>query len=374
MARDGEVMLPVAKEIASKLGIDIDIGYLYAGRQVIKPATLRQYDDDTVDWIMHGAQFLTTREWLTRLNLTFEETRALQPDLPDANAIIGQENLAALRSLMSDKAFQALTISRSTEIRKRVTQYLQHCNLLDSTRCCIVDIGWRGTVLKALDELIGREHTRRHLFLYFGLHGLPAAQGELDARGYLFEHKPQQARGRGADLPCITSIMEIFCQADHGPVLAVESQGNTYVPRCGAHVTSDQWNIEIFQKYIHSFARSVQIDLLHDHAPDLRDLVESTLRRLLIQPTRQESSLIASIPFTNGPEGGGHAGVCRAYCLADLVTAYRVGGWPSIGLNWWIQGAQVITTPTMVLLIRISAKLGRLRAKFVRQKTQDPRR
>jgi FMN phosphatase YigB (HAD superfamily) len=360
MARDGEVMLPVARSIATKLGLEFDLGYLYAGRQVIKPASVLQFDASTLEWIMHGAEFLTVNDWLTRLNIGFEEAKSIQPELPERTTVIGRTGLALIRRLTADVAFQNLAIQRSAEIRTGVLQYLQDCGLMGDTSCCIVDIGWRGTVLKALDELLGHTHTSRHLYLYFGLHGLPATLASLQARGFLFEKTPHQACGRGADLPCLTSVMEIFCQADHGPVLGLRKENSTVLPRCGAHITSQSWNISQFQEYIRRFADAVPLSLMGPLQPDMRPLVEHLLRRLLTTPTNAEATLIAAVPFTNGPEGGGHAGVCRAYGMADLPISFRKGRWPYYGLNWWTEGAKVMTPTAVRTLVRVFAKLGRI--------------
>ena len=174
-ARDGQVMLRMARRIAPRLGIDIEMGYLYGGRQVVHLAALQRFDEASLKWMTGGAGVVSTAALLERVGLVPADVQdaLLRHGLP-AQGAIGWGRARAVDALFRDPQVQAAVLAVAARRHEDMHGYFGACGLVDGEPCAIVDIGWRGSVLRSMFELIGPEHAARHRFLYFGLLGRPA--------------------------------------------------------------------------------------------------------------------------------------------------------------------------------------------------------
>lgn len=364
MARDGEVMLPIARSIAERLQLDVDIGYLYGGRQVVKVAALRAIDDKAVQWICGGAGILTIAEVLARVGVEHTEFEEVCKEfgLP-TREVIGWPRMDALGRFLRDPRVSGRILAVAAQRRADVLDYFRECGLLGGERCCIVDIGWRGTVVKAIDELIGREASALHTYLYFGLYDKPVACAGLTLSAYLFDHGPDGRFGTGASLNALTAVMETFCQADHGPVMRLQRVDGEFRPVCKDETAAatTAWDVPYFQRQMATFAENVAIELCPQVDVDLRSLVAELLHHALERPTPEQARVLGGVQFIDDQAGSAAQPLAHAYRLADLRTAVNQGMRPWYGLNWWTEGAWALTSPRMKFWIRAAAKLGRLR-------------
>lgn len=364
MARDGQAMLPIAREISRRLEIDVDVGYLYGGRQVVKVAALRKIDDAALEWMTGGAWFLSIAEVLTRVGVDANEVQgALRDTGFTAEEPVGLERMQALRSFLSHPMVASKILAAASARRADVLEYFRQCGIIGGDRCCIVDIGWRGTVVKAIDELVGRSETRKHLFVYFGLYARPASCAGLNMTGYLFDAGGEKALGSGLDIPNLTSAMEIFCQADHGSVLALKRVGTGFEPVCRDEDASadGSWDVNYFQERLLTFAKHVNVELCIDPDADLRSPIAAGLRKVLSDPSEAQARLMGGIPFVDDQAGSVAHPFARPYRLSDLRQAFRAGDRPQYGMNWWTAGAWALTSRPVRFAVRAAAKSGRLR-------------
>lgn len=367
MARDGQVMLPIARSIAKRLQIDVEVGYLYGGRQVVKVAALRQIDETAVGWISGGGWFLSVAEVLMRVGVIASDvlTEILEFGLPESGPI-GFDRMPQLMQFLKYPSVANRILSSAAERRRDVLDYFRQCRLIDGEPCCVIDIGWQGTVLKAIRELIGAEETARHTYLYFGLFARPKECAGLDMRGYLFDGGGKEKKGLGFDIPSLSAAMEIFCQADHGSVLHLRRNDDRFDPVCRqeTRAAGDRWDIPFFQRRLAEFSNAVAIELCPDPDADLRALADQALRRALSDPTVEQANLMGSLPFADDQAGSATQPFAHPYGLSDLRQTFRDTRLPIYGMNWWVPGAWRLTDPRMRFLLKVAIRVGRLRRRW----------
>ena len=371
MARDGEVMLPVARTIARRLDIDVDVGYLYAGRQVVKVAALRALDDTAIKWITGGAGILSVADVLARVGVESEPLQeAIDACGLPARGAIGWEGMANLATFLRHPDVTSRILAVAAERRDDVLAYFRQCGLIGDERCCVVDIGWRGTVVKAIDELVGRPITQPHLYLYFGLYSRPPECAGLQMTGYLFDLDGESKRGIGSDIGALTATMETFCQADHGQVMRLRKTAGGFEPVCRpeAPAVEDAWDVGFFQQRVAEFAENVVVELCPQAGLDPRSLVAELLRYALDHPTADQAKVLGGVMFIDDQAGSAPQPLAHRYGISDLRSAFQQGGRPWYGLNWWSPGAWALTSRSMRVAIRAAAKLGKWRRRFGRSR------
>lgn len=363
-ARDGQVMLRMARRIASKLGVDIDMGYLYGGRQVVHLAGLYRIDEQALKWLTGGAGVITAGALLERVGLRVDQLAdALGRHGIPVDGVIGWQRMPALRAFFVDPSVQSAVLAVAASRRADMQDYFAACGLIGTEPCAVVDIGWRGSVLRSMFDILGTEHGARHHFLYFGLFGRPSDVPEARMSAYCFDLSGSTPRGTAHDVPSLMAVMEIFCQADHPQVVHVERRGDVHVPVLRqpppAHPTL--WNVDYFQSCLEAFADTVRVDLAVETDGDLRTMCERLLRMLMETPDEEEARVLGSVQYIDDQSGTTSQAFAQGYRLQDLRETARTGALPRKTLAWWTQGAWTLTTPAMRILLRVARRIGRWR-------------
>ena len=361
-ARDGQVMLRMARRIAPTLGIDLEMGYLYAGRQVVHLAGLQQIDKQALKWMTGGAGPLCADALLERVGLTVRElSEALLRHGIPREGPIGWERVAALNSFFLDEVVQTAVLAVAKDRRRDMRSYYSSCGLMGDLPCAVVDIGWRGSVLRSIFDIIGPTSAARHRFLYFGLFGRPADVPEANMTAFFFDASTAQTVGIGDDVPSLTGLMEIFCQADHAQVIHVEPSADGHVPllREPAKNAETRWDVNYFQDCLEDFAAAVSVGLAPDPGTDLRPMCDQLLRMLMTTPDQAEASVLGSVQFIDDQSGSTSQPFAEPYLLSDSRAAFRTGELPQKALATWPLGAWTLTPRKTRLLLRIARRLGR---------------
>lgn len=364
VSRDGQIMLRVARPLAAKLGMDVELGYLYGGRQVVNLAGLETVDDVALEWILGGAGAVTIADLLDRVGLHLDDVRTPlgRYDVP-LTGKIPWSKVESLKHFFQDAQVSEQVLRAAERQRAETRDYFASCGLMDGERCGIVDIGWRARVFRAIGKIIGAEHAARHTGLYFGLLGRPNPPPPGRLAAFLFDHGQDPPLGVGQDIPGLTGLMEIFCQADHGQVLSVNRLGAAYQPILRTPINScgPTWDIALFQKAVETFAETIDLEGAEDLDVDLRGLCEELLRTLLTQPTIDEARTLGGVLFTDDQTGSMSEPLAAPYGLGDCRGAFRSGEWPQKSFNWWAAGARTLTPPLVRACLSTARKLHPVR-------------
>ena len=364
VARDGQIMLKVARILAPKIGVDVEMSYIFAGRQVVNLAGLKTVDDRAIDWIVETAEILTIDDILERVDLKQSDVAAeLENHGLPSSGLIGAANVEALRRFVADPKVTARILRAGAQRREELRGYLASCGLMDGYRCGVVDIGWRGRVLQAISEIIGGEHALQHVGLYFGLFGKPNAAIARNMETFLFQIDDDGTRGTGHDIPSLAYTMEIFCQGDHGKVLSVRKNGNGYAPvlRSPETMCGPTWRVPQFQNLVEDYARTLAVDAAYYSFVDLRGMCDRLLRRLLRRPTLQQARVLGGFHYNDDQGGAVAQPFAAAYRLSDAWSTLRAGNFPKKSHVWWEYGALALTRPWLRKTLRLVCLIGRAR-------------
>lgn len=360
-ARDGQVLLRMARRIAPKLGIELEMGYLYAGRQVVHLAGLQRIDEQALKWMTGGAGPLCANALLERVGLAASDlSDALRRHGIPSEGAIGWERVPALNGFFRDEAVQTAVLEVAKDRRRDMRSYFASCGLMGDLPCAVVDIGWRGSVLRSIFDIIGPTCAVRHRFLYFGLYARPVDVPEADMTAFCFDASTTPSIGVGNDVPSLTGLMEIFCQADHAQVIHVEPSADGHVPRLRAPASSaaSRWDVSYFQDCLEGFASAVQVEFCPDPGADLRPMCDQLLRMLMTAPDQVEVSVLGSVQFVDDQSGSTPQPFAEPYLLSDCRAAFRTGTLPQKALATWPRGAWALTPRNTRVLLRIAQRLG----------------
>lgn len=363
-ARDGQVMLRVARRIAPHLGIDIEMGYLYGGRQVVHLAALERIDERALKWLTGGAGAVSVEALLERVGLQPADVAdALRRHGLPIRGPIGWARAAGLDAFFTDAAVATAVLAVARERREDIRSYFSTCGLIGGEACAVVDIGWRGSVLRSIVDLVGPADAARHRFLYFGLYARPPDVPEAAMTAFCFDLSGRPALGSGHDVPSLTSVMEIFCQADHPQIVHVERRGSEHVPRLRAPPAMGPtlWDVAYFQDAVEAFADAVLLDLAADADADLRPMVAQLLQALMATPSPSEASVLGSVQYIDDQGGTTSEPFAHPYRLRDLRAVARSGELPGKSLAWWEEGAWALTPKSVQLVLRAARKFGKAR-------------
>lgn len=368
VARDGEVMLRMAKPLAEKLGLQFEMHYLYAGRQVVNLAGLKALDATALSWITENAGNATLADVLQRVNLE------LTPSLRDAaeqaglatQGTIGWAHLDRLGAFLQTPALSARILEAAAESRVHVQAYFTASGLMDGTPCAIIDVGWRGRVFNSICQVIGDVHAARHTALYFGLFAKPNPMPAGGQEAFLFDLSGEVPAGSGHDIPKLAQALEIFCQATHGQVLglALDAQGHfTPVLRTERNDVGPHWDVAYFQDCLTAYAASLALDVRWcTPMPDMRPMCAQLLRKLMTEPTDDEARALGGFHYNDDQGGAASEPFSRPYGYADFRATFQQGGFPHKSMIWWEPGALAMTAPRVHLALRVARRLFKFRS------------
>ena len=163
LARDGQIMVPIAQQIADWLGVDIRMTYTLASRQAfLLPALPVDTDDrEFMEAALELAFYdeITLDEFLSALRLAAPERAEVSResdvglDVP-AKACGPNERQAIRRALLAPAILANVRRTAARE-RSATLAYLEEVGAFEADEFVIVDLGWRGTTQRRLRHLLG---------------------------------------------------------------------------------------------------------------------------------------------------------------------------------------------------------------------------
>jgi predicted HAD superfamily hydrolase len=261
VARDGQILLRIAKTIVAKMAWPVECNYLYGSRQAWHLPALQVFDKASLDWILTDHCPTSIRDHLAKVELTPEacsEALARHGFLSDSwGRELSEEQRKRLRQTLEDLQLQEMMLARASECRGVTVDYLQAAGVFNHDTIAIVDIGWHGTLQSSLSKLMHASVPQGRGKLtgfYLGLVSRPEpAAGELHS--FLDDAKPR--------LPprlVNPTLLEVFCAADHGSVRGYRrASGGDVEPvlHTPGNDLALQWGLGAQQEAIETFSATM---------------------------------------------------------------------------------------------------------------------
>ena len=369
VARDGEILLEVAREIAPKLDLDIELRYLYGSRQAWHGATMDGAGENQLSWILENPGRLSVRSVLALLEMEPEQIRepleAAGFDESSWDAVLDPEaRRRVAAALQAPPAATALT-AIGRERRELLIRYLGQEGLLDDDRWALVDVGWRGRAQASLSRVLAMAGRPPARGFYFGMiiDSTDPAIGSIES--YLFHRNEAAERGYFRSMWGYFQILEMFCSGTHGTTLGYRDENGLVVPvlkeKRNTHL--ETWGGDALRAAVRSFARNLDFDFV-DPYRDCRAAVADLLRAFWTEPSPAEAREWGAFMYEDDQTGV--APLAEPYTLRHIFRGLRHGVMPLHNRSTWWQASMLLARPHVRWTLRQSIRASNLARRLLR--------
>jgi predicted HAD superfamily hydrolase len=302
MARDGQVILDVAKKILPKLGYDIEPRYLYGSRQAWNLPSVANMDEDALKWITHVSPVLTVRLVALRLGIAPDDLmhhlRGAGFSVSDPEAALSPVEILELRRILQQApSVRDLILDYADRARSALLDYLKQERLINGDSCALVDTGWFASSQTRLNRILRAVGVDRQIPGYY--FGLRTARPEQDKFSFFFG--PTSTPSYQEWGKAFISILEVLCSADHGMTLGYQPDADGRLqPRLKEPInrTAVDWGLEPLRRGIHAFVDSLPPKLHSIDTDEYRVRILGLIKTLISRPSHLEAELLGGFGFS----------------------------------------------------------------------------
>ena len=309
LARDGQVLLEIAKIIKEKMNYKVECRYLYASREAwYLPSMENKFCEFELDWIMVPLFcFLSVDMVFKRLKIDPEKVKDLleKNGLPKKtwNHRLDAEEIKILTEILKEKEVSDLIEEASKPYFKNAIGYLEQEKVFSGKACGIVDIGWRARLLFALSKLMNKNGTRPEAGIkgfYFGLDVERRIYPGDDLSSFLFDLEKEP----GNMELYIPALYEIFAASDHGRTVGFEKKENEYAPVFDEDdgTREKEWGVSVQQEGIIAFAKAFAGTCRKDELElgSASSFIKKILKLFIDSPTSLEAEAYGKFVISAG--------------------------------------------------------------------------
>ncbi len=387
LSRDGQLLLNVTRQVADRLGIDIECAYVYSSRQSWVPGCMTEISYEQLEWAFEDTLFLSVRTQTGRLNIDpFEIEWPLKkigfpPAKWDVDLSI-EERRRLQHAMLNDERIVAALKKSIANSRHMLLGYIEQEKLLSNASCAMVDLGWHATTQKALarllfeakpSELTEKTDALRVLHgFYFALCGdaPKKLRDHIHAEGFFLDEWHDRGMVEN-DLPQLGTIMETACSANHDTVLRYRQENGRVVPvlRNMDMSSLEDWGLDVLRTSISETVAACDFsEVTADAAPALCPVIHELLKKFWFEPRSIEAKTWGRFPL--GDRMGhvdGEIFMAKPFGWRSFIPALRRA---SIDLPHgciWYWGCHKLTPKPMMFALRAIKKIGELIKKTTRR-------
>jgi hypothetical protein len=364
LARDGQILLEVAKVLAPVAGYEGRLSYLHVSRQALRLPGVDHAAPD-LEWIGERAEGFTVRELLARAELVPEMVSGVlgRHGFPagEVDREVGRDGVERFGSLLKDPELVAAVVGQTRATRELLIGYLTGQGLMDAgVKRGIVDLGWHGSLQRALDRVCREAGVPGVQGYYFGL-GKRGGKGGCGAvRAYFFDDAAVE--GVGERSYWVEPVMEIFCTADHGSTRGYRRDGDEVVPVLLAerNERAIRWGLRRHQEMVVRFAAGMAaVPGMAWRPEELLGCLDELLKQFWNRPSGGDARAWGAYPYSDDqleqrsvPWGGG---LSWRNVAATLVRGVPRGNRPEC----WPAGAFHNASPAARWVLKAGGKIRR---------------
>ncbi|GIE86821.1 hypothetical protein [Actinoplanes regularis] len=346
LSRDAQVFYEIARRLAPRLGLALELRYVYSSRRTWNLAAADPANLAAQDWLFNSFMRANAADVCTRLGLDSSAYGAL---LVDAGASVDpevradqQEQALALRRFVASPALAAAVAPSVEAMRGLVRDYALQEGIA-STSTGLVDAGWTGRMIGALTTATAGLPQPQ---VFFWAHE-PRESGWTDpARVHAFMYNTATGEGVTERVPDTPYIIETFCMSDHGIAAGYRRASDGRVDgivETDTNPAVEEWGFGVFRETIYHFCEHLtDRDLVA--AADSRDVIARVLRAFWLTPTPQEAAAWGDYPYDSDPLGRSTRPLARPFD-DDHLKAVLNGAPLRQADRAWIQGSLARSGP-----------------------------
>lgn len=290
LARDAQII----QKVYNCLYPEDDTEYIYVSRRALT-VPLYHFENtwsDIVDLIPH-ATYLNISTLFERLGLDVNK----YVDAIKSNNI-GLFEQFPFDSIKDDRRLLKLYEIIRTDIRinslaeyENICIYFRRINISNTDG--IVDLGWKGTIQKCLENLfrrIGENVNFEGIYLGISLN-------QSNVNGFIYNPSDLNQL---LNLRSSLGLIEMFFSSDHGSLLKYDTNGELFYPfefDYNEVTKSDFEKIKQIQEGALTFVTEFSLSILSSHVKWNMNLSYSALRRLCTKPKTEDLKLLGNLSF-----------------------------------------------------------------------------
>jgi len=373
LSRDGYLVLEVARILAPRLGLDIDLRYFLSSRKALVPACITAVTPDQLSMAFEDSPFFSVRVCFERLGLA---PRAVRDALAEGGFgedhwrrnLDSTERELLQQLVIDDPAIGEAVLGNARDQRDVLWDFLVQEDMLDGTPLGLVDLGWKASTQRALCRLLATQHRAaggapcRPFGLYFGLDRDKATGDDfLDAEGYFADGQRQAGFWRN-EVPQLAAILEPMCTIGHGTVTGYRRhegrvEANLAPPESSVH---DRWYFDTLHKTVCLFAEHVgPVSNTDSLAMELVQPVHDAIVSFWLHPTGPEAEVWGRLPL------GDRLGAvdfsdrfAKKHSWQDVLRTLSDGVIREPEGSIWFAGGFVQGSVALRLLLRVARRVG----------------
>lgn len=339
LLRDGEIILDVYRElIGDRPGPSTAL--LESSRRAFVLPALASGRTSITSQLMSCENARPAREFLERFGLKAGDFNAafravgLSPDFVVAPG--DSASLTKVIALFGRLDVLNALLARSQTERRMLMTFLKQEGVLAPGRIALVDIGWNGTIQKALAAVGSVEKVPLDLHGYYlgTLPGITRDLGGSSASGFLFDNGSPAEYAKA--VLQLLQLTEFICTTTRGSLRGFQTAGKTVVPVHGAvdHPESQRASVAQVREGALAYARTLaQEQRVFGEQSISAAAAIRQLARTIMDPTAEEAQHIGDIHHADGLGSDRMRALARfsdgamtpESLLDDLARAY----WPA---------------------------------------------
>lgn len=343
LSRDGQVLYELARRIAPRLGIDLDLEYVYSSRLTWSLAATDPANLASAEWLFNSFMKSNATDVCARLGLPVAEYMTALAEAgvsldPETRAD-GREQLRALRRFLHRDDVTRAATARIEQMREILTQYANQ-HMLADPHTGLVDAGWTGRMAGSLIKICEQAGMGRPHILLWGHE--PRATGWTNP-GRVAAYMYNTASGEGlawrvADAPF---IVETFCMGDHGVVTGYKNTESGKIEphlQADVNVAAERWGLRLYRSAVYAFCDALSGNL----GGEARPLIHEVMNAFWIHPTRLEAIAWGRYPYDSDPAGTAVRPLARPLTKPDAFRAL-IRRRPARDDRAWLAGSAAIS-------------------------------
>lgn len=352
LARDGQILLQIARQISGRHAFDLDLRYLHASRRAwFLPSTARGSAEDRANAILSDESVVIS-DLLHDLEISAADVRQTLETAGFPEEVWARPVQAdRLKRVLSEHPFDSLISERASRGLTLCMQYLTDEGMLDGVPGAIVDIGWKGRLQAALARMLSGLNLSKPVGFYMGLRTRPDKSTIGSAYVYV----------DGQDAGMLNpSLVEVFSAANHGSTLGYERlrDGRMSPILAGGHEACLEWGLETLTDGINAFCANMidSLGVLNEEPlrviGGLRRAALLSMQRLVSRPTPAEAMLLGTFPHAAGQF---HQDTCELAPPLPISSLLRAFLNPAalLARTHWPQASIARSTPVPELAARL---------------------
>ena len=303
LARDGYILLKIAKAFCTKFGLNIDCRYLVCSRASLRLPCYSRIGNEAYNLLLSGGYYATLTSLLQRLPIDEIQMREIcvecgLDNMDSEKALSKQEFQDVCSKLRLSKAYMYYMKEASEEAYENTIAFLCQEGLFEKENIAIVDSGWTGSMQRSLRQLLqSAGFTGTITGFYFGLY---TAQKNEDGT-YLTWFFDSTSKTMDK-VHFNNNLFEGLLRAPYGMAVSYQEKNGRYEPVLTA--PPDEKEIDIINQQIEailSYAkqRLKKTEFMHfiKVKKALKRDTRKRLKRYMVYPRRAEAEFYGGILF-----------------------------------------------------------------------------